>query len=121
MELKSRWRKYSPNFTIHDYQVNEFRDDSKDQFWAFLLYDIRHDIDNHRWRIRDREVWCIPWEYADDIPVSVTPRERYRYVHGTDFPYALATIPRPGGILHVPRGSVLEERLEKAKKYKLSL
>jgi len=42
VELKCRYKKYHPTFTVHSYQISEFEKENpgKELFWAFLLYDL---------------------------------------------------------------------------------
>ena len=124
VEVKARHRDYAGHgWALAAYQCQDFREahPTLDLYWAFILYDMSRSIaelparDRHlARRIRQREVWFRPWEWAEHLPESNPRTGPYKYAHRAQ---VLAnqndtSIVVTGGTVHVPKGCYLEERLK---------
>lgn len=120
IELKSRLQKYSPNFAVHAYQIDTYPAllPNHTLYWAFLVYDLQKPIDAIQPEeiptvITNREVWFLDWNWIRQFPTSNAKTGPYVYVHKNQFPLSdhFSTMEENGGILHIPRNSLLEEKL----------
>jgi hypothetical protein len=123
IELKCRYRRWDPRWTVHDYQRMHFRRQNPgvSLYWAFLLYGL--SVDPRRLRtskqladaVTERECWILPWAWVGQFPLFQPKTGPYRYVPQKDIPNGsyFKKHEVTGGKLYLPRGhSQLEERLE---------
>ena len=119
IEIKSRYKKYACRWTVHDYQISQFRNENpeKELFWAFILYDLSKEPWKMRIRelascVSSRQAWFLNWDWILKFPVSNARTGPYRYVGKRDLMAEnLRAFNRKGGMLYVPANSVLEKRL----------
>ncbi len=121
IELKCRYDRWSPHFTIHAYQRRQFREQNVGArlFWAFLLYGLNKPAEKIRGSdiapyVSQRDCWILPWQWVGQFPVWYPKTGPYIYVSKKDFPTNgyFKEMDVEGGRLYVPRNeSVLEERL----------
>jgi len=124
IELKSRLNLYTPNFAVHEYQVEHFREELPHHtlFWAFMTYTLDTPISEMREQeierqISSRETWILPWDWIRQFPIAAAKTGPYIYVHHKYFPKhdECITLEEKGSKLHFPEGWGLEERLEREK------
>ncbi len=119
IELKCRYSLYRNGFTIHQYQVDRFRDENpgKELFWAFMLYDLdksprkikEMDIEA---AVTDRAVWFYDWNWVRQFPVHNPKTGPYIYIHSNYLDRGEnIMLLKNGGMFNVPIGSALEQRL----------
>ena len=119
VELKARYRIYTHKFTVHAYQVEQFKKENpgKELYWAFLLYDLDRDVrkvgKNIERTVTRRDVVFLPWDFVKQFPIATPKTGPYIYVPERDFPSKkeFKRLRRSGGILFLPNGSLLEARL----------
>lgn len=120
IELKSRLNLYTPNFAVHEYQVDHFRRElpAHDLFWAFMTYKLHDSIavikeQEIERQIHSRETWILPWDWIRQFPISPAKTGPYIYVHHKYFPNSeeCVTIQEKESILHFPKGWGLDGRL----------
>ena len=121
IELKCRYDRYTPNFAVHEYQVDHFleKNPGRELFWAFLVYGLTKTPSDIRGRdigkfVSSRHVWFLEWDWVRQFPVSYPETGPYRYVHANkDFPpeEEFTRLEEQGGILYLPKGSTLEHKL----------
>ncbi len=120
VELKSRLKKYSHNFAVHAYQIDEYESQLPDHtlFWAFLFYDLTKPVKKIEAEevgscIKGREAWFMDWKWIKQFPQSNVKTGPYVYVHKNNFPAEnnFVKMKEKGGTLYVPKNSILEERL----------
>ena len=121
IELKSRLNLYTPNFAVHEYQVDHFRFElpRHDLFWAFMTYKLDTPISEMREQeienqIYSRETWILPWDWIQQFPIAAAKTGPYIYVHHKHFPKSeeCITLEEKRSRLHFPKGWGLEERLQ---------
>ena len=119
IEIKCRLRKYHKNFTIHAYQVEHFRESLNGQqlFWAFLRYGLRKPIEgiteeiNLKRIVKDVEVTFMEWDFLKEFPVSNAYTGPYVYVKAKDLVGNFNLYERGKAKLYIPKGSILEDKL----------
>jgi hypothetical protein len=120
LELKSRLQKYSLNFAVHAYQVDEYPAQLPHHalYWAFLYYDLSKpvkelEVEEIADTITEREVWFFDWDWIRPFSISPAKTGPYIYVHKRDFPPEenFIKMKEKGGTLYVPKNRELEERL----------
>lgn len=121
IELKCRYDRWSPHFTIHAYQRRQFREENVGAklYWAFLLYGLHTPAEKIRGSditpyVSQRDCWLLPWSWVGQFPVSHPKTGPYIYVGKKDFPPNGYFIQKnvEGGRLYLPHHEpLLEERL----------
>ena len=122
IELKSKLLKkgYPKNFAVNADQVHDFPKayGEKDYYWAFMFYTFSKFVyevkerDKLETLVTGREVWCLPWDWIQQFPVSYPSSGSFRYVpkhkfKGIDF----TTFSTNKGNIHVQTDTSLEARL----------
>lgn len=124
VEMKCRYDRWSPIFTIHAYQRKHFRQQNPGVtlYWAFLLYGLSKfpekikDADLNLY-ISRRDCWFLPWSFVGQFPIWSPKTGPYIYVNKKAIPSDNAFIIRDvnGGRLYLPKDArILEERLSEA-------
>lgn len=116
IELKCRLNRWWPSFAVHHYQISTFKEKHPDKelYWAFLLYGLSKPVEGIKRNIgrcvRNRQAWCLEWDWVRRYKVHRPKTGPYVYVHVRDFPPVsdFKTIQNPGGTLYIPKGSSLE-------------
>lgn len=120
VELKSRLQRYSLNFAVHAYQIDEYPAQLPNHslYWAFLYYDLRKSVKDIEAEeisetIKFREVWFFDWDWIRKFSASPAKTGPYVYVHKRNFPPEdhFCKMKEKGGTLYVPKNSILEERV----------
>lgn len=118
VELKSKLDTYTKAFAVHEYQIQQFKEDNKDKelYWAFMLYSLDRPIskiqdeDSIAQHVTDRTVWFIEWDWINQFPSSSgTKTGEYVYVKTHQFPSKENFIEKKliDGTLYIPQFSQL--------------
>lgn len=124
IELKCRYSKWWPSFTIHAYQIDEFKQDNqgKKLFWAFALYNLNKAIpdiqpeDDLSVLVKDVTFRFAPWNFVRKFPVHNAPTADYIYVHEKNLINS-KVVPEvyKNTILLLPEKSILLEKFQAPK------
>lgn len=122
IELKSKMKGYPRNFAVNADQVNDFpkEDPTMEFYWAFMFYSFSKKVKDTKKAedlealVTEREVWCIPWNWIRQFPISKPQRSGpFRYVPGHRLPKGnkITTFLEEKGKIYVPKNSSLETHL----------